>query len=320
MVYNLIILGGGPAGIAAGIYAARKKLKTLLVAESFGGQSVVAAQINNFIGFKSISGIEIKNILEEHLSSYKEGVDIKEGARVEKIEKKENGFVVSANGELFETKTILVALGSSYRKLNIPGEKEFGGRGVFYCSTCDAPLMKNKTAVVVGGGNSGFYAVLDLLPHASKIYVLEYGDAFRADPIYVDKAKMSGKVEFITMVKTLEIIGGSENGFVSAIKYEDRQSKEIKEIKTDGVFVAIGYAPNSDIVKDLVKTNEWGKIIIDHQTQKTSLEGIWAAGDVTDVLYGQINVAIGDAIKAVLNINDYFSALSGYASGGKKSR
>jgi len=305
MLYDLIILGGGPAGIAAGIYAARKKLKTLLIAESFGGQSVVAAQINNFIGFKSVSGIEMKNILEEHLRSHEE-IEIKEGARVEKIEKKENNFAISVNGEQFETKTVLVALGSSYRKLGIPGEKEFTGKGVFYCSTCDAPLMKNKTAVVVGGGNSGFYAVLDLLPHASKIYVLEYGDAFRADPIYIDKAKASGKVEFITMAKTLEIIGGSENGFVSAIKYKDRQNKEIKEIKTDGVFVAIGYAPNSGIVKDLVKMNEWGKIIIDHQTQKASLEGIWAAGDITDVLYGQINVAIGDAIKAVLNINDYF--------------
>jgi len=305
MLYDLIILGGGPAGIAAGIYAARKKLKTLLIAESFGGQSVVAAQINNFIGFKSVSGIEMKNILEEHLRSHEE-IEIKEGARVEKIEKKENNFAISVNGEQFETKTVLVALGSSYRKLSIPGEKEFTGKGVFYCSTCDAPLMKNKTVIVVGGGNSGFYAVLDLLPHASKIYVLEYGDAFRADPIYIDKAKASGKVEFITMAKTLEIIGGSENGFVSAIKYKDRQNKEIKEIKTDGVFVAIGYAPNSGIVKDLIKTNEQGKIIIDHQTQKASLEGIWAAGDITDVLYGQINVAIGDAIKAVLNINDYF--------------
>jgi len=305
MLYDLIILGGGPAGIAAGIYAARKKLKTLLIAESFGGQSVVAAQINNFIGFKSVSGIEMKNILEEHLRSHEE-IEIKEGARVEKIEKKENNFAISVNGEQFETKTVLVALGSSYRKLGIPGEKEFTGKGVFYCSTCDAPLMKNKTVIVVGGGNSGFYAVLDLLPHASKIYVLEYGDAFRADPIYIDKAKASGKVEFITMAKTLEIIGGSENGFVSAIKYKDRQNKEIKEIKTDGVFVAIGYAPNSGIVKDLVKMNEWGKIIIDHQTQKASLEGIRAAGDITDVLYGQINVAIGDAIKAVLNINDYF--------------
>ena len=315
-MYDLIIIGGGPAGVAAGIYAARKKLKTLLVAESFGGQSVVAAEINNFIGFKSISGIELKNVLEEHLRA-QEDIEIKEGARVEKIKKFDAGFLISAGGEQFETKTVLVALGSSYRKLGISGEKQFGGKGVFYCSTCDAPLMKNKTAVVVGGGNSGFYAVLDLLPHASKIYVLEYGDAFRADQIYINKAKKSGKVEFITMAAAKEITG---EDFVSTIKYEDRASGETKELKTDGIFVAIGYAPNSGIVKDLVKLNQNSQIIIDHQTQKTSCDGIWAAGDVTDVLYGQINIAIGDAIKAVLNINDYFSALGGSASGGKKSQ
>lgn len=313
MIYDLIILGGGPAGIAAGVYASRKKLKTLLIAESFGGQSVIAAEINNFIGFKSITGIELKNILEEHLRSH-DGVEIKEGSRVDKIEKSNAGFSVFAGNESFETKTVLITLGSSYRKLGISGEKEFEGKGVFYCSTCDAPLMKNKTAVVVGGGNSGFYAVLDLLPYASKIYVLEYGEEFRADPVYIDKAKTSGKVEFINMAMTKEIIGEAPEGeqapygagFVSAVKYEDRKSGGIKELKTDGVFVAIGYAPNSVIAKGLVDMNEKGKIVVNCKTQQTSCSGIWAAGDITDVLYGQINVAIGDAIKAVLNINDYF--------------
>ncbi len=302
-MYDLIILGGGPAGIAAGIYASRKKLKTLLLAESFGGQSVIAAQINNFIGFKSISGIEFKNVLEEHLR-LQEDIEIKEGieGQVEKIGKSGAGFLVSAGGESFETKTVLVALGSRYRKLNIPGEEKFGGKGVFYCSICDAPFMKDRIAVVVGGGNSGFYAILDLIPYASKIYVLEYDDTFRADPIYIDKAKASGKVEFITMAKALEIVG---NNFVSAIKYEDRKNGEIKELKTDGIFVAIGYQPNSGLVKELVETNEQGEIVVNCKTQQTSLEGIWAAGDITDVLYNQINVAIGDAIKAVLNIYDY---------------
>ncbi|MCL5004813.1 MAG: FAD-dependent oxidoreductase [Patescibacteria group bacterium] len=226
MIYDLIILGGGPAGVAAGVYASRKKLKTLLIAESFGGQSVIAAEINNFIGFKSISGIELKNVLEEHLRAC-EGIEIKEGIRAEKIDKSGAGFSVLTNqGESFETKTVLITLGSSYRKLGIAGEKEFGGKGVFYCSTCDAPLMKNKIAVVVGGGNSGFYAVLDLLPYASKIYVLEYGEEFRADPVYIDKAKSSGKVEFISMAMTKEIVGSD---FVSSLKYEDRKSGEIKE-------------------------------------------------------------------------------------------
>ncbi|MEK7634411.1 MAG: FAD-dependent oxidoreductase [Patescibacteria group bacterium] len=308
MIYDLIIIGGGPAGIAAGVYAARKKLKTLLIAESFGGQSVIATQINNFIGFKSISGIELKNVLESHLRDQK-GIEIKEGGKISKIEKSAGGFLIfigeampDGRQEYFESKTLLIALGSGHKRLNVSGEKEFEGKGVFYCSICDAPLMSGKTVAVVGGGNSGLYAVLDLIPYAEKIYVLEYSDVFRADPIYIDKAKESGKVEFIAMAKILEITG---DRFVSNIKYEDRNSGEIKELKIGGVFVAIGYAPNSGLVNGLVEINQNGKIIIDHQTQKTSLEGVWAAGDITDVLYGQINIAIGDAVKAVLNINDY---------------
>ena len=300
-MYDLIILGGGPAGIAAGVYAARKKLNTLLIAESFGGQSVIAAQINNFIGFKSISGVELKNILESHLRDQK-GIEIKEGGKVSKIEKSAGNFLISVGEESFESKTLLIALGSGHKKLNISGEKEFEGKGVFYCSTCDAPLMSGKMVAVVGGGNSGLYAVLDLIPYAEKIYVLEYSDIFRADPIYIDKAKESGKVEFIAMAKISEIIGDK---FVSNIKYEDRNNSEIKELKVGGIFVAIGYQPNSLPVKGIVEFNQQEKIIIDCKNQQTSCEGIWAAGDVTDVLYGQINIAIGDAIKAVLNINDY---------------
>lgn len=303
MIYDLIIMGGGPAGVAAGVYAARKKLKTLLIAESFGGQSVIAAQINNFIGFKSISGIELKNVLESHLRDQK-GIEIKEGVRVSKIEKSASEFLISVGEESFESKTLLIALGSGHKKLNVSGEKEFEGKGVFYCSICDAPLMSGKITAVVGGGNSGLDAVFDLIPYAEKIYVLEYSDTFRADPVYLDKAKESGKVEFISMVKISEIIGEK---FVSNIKYEDRNSGEIKELKIGGVFVAIGYQPNSLLVKDIIELNQQGKIIVDCKTQQTSCEGIWAAGDITDVLYNQINIAIGDAVKAVLNINDYLN-------------
>ena len=303
-MYDLIIIGAGPAGIAAGIYAARKKLKTLIISADIGGQPVIASKINNFIGFKSLSGIELKKALEEHLRSY-EGIELKEGQKVSKIEKRGEYFLISTeNGEFFETKTVLLAMGSSPRRLNIPGESKFEGRGVFYCSICDAPLMKDKITAIVGGGNSGFYAVLDLIPYASKIYVLEYNDTLKADPIYIDKARESGKVEFITMAVAQEIIG---NGFVKSLKYQKRDTGENKEISLDGVFVAVGYQPNDSLVKDLVKINGNGRVIINHQTQETSFEGIWAAGDVTDVLYNQINIAIGDAIKAVLNIYDYLN-------------
>lgn len=303
MFYDLIIIGGGPAGVAAGIYAARKKLKTLIIASDIGGQPIIAGEINNFIGHKSISGLELRTMLDGHLRSY-EDAEIKEGIKALKIEKNSKGFSVFTDEEgekFYETKTVLMCAGSSHRELGAPGEEKFKGRGVFYCSTCDAPLMKGKTVAVVGGGNSGMYAVIDLLPYAEKIYILEYTDAFRADPIYIDKINASGKAEFIKMAAVKEIFGDK---FVSGLNYEDRKSGEIKKIELGGVFVAIGYKPNSALAKGLADINQAGKIVVDCETQKTSCEGLWAAGDVTSVLYNQINVAIGDAVKAVLNIYD----------------
>lgn len=305
MTYDLIIAGGGPAGIAAGIYAARKKIKTLLITDTFGGQAVIAGKIENFIGFKSISGVEMAKKLEEHLRT-QEGIEIKDGRKISAIEKQSGFFSIKTDREeFFKSKTLLISLGSHYRRLKIPGEKEFEGKGIFYCSVCDAPLMKNKTAVVVGGGNSGFDAVADLLPYASKIYLLEFSDAPKGDALTLEKLKTSEKLEIITMANAKEITGEK---FVGALKYEDRKTGEIKEIKTDGVFAAIGYEPNTDLVKNLTKTDEKGKIIVDCKTQKTSCEGAWAAGDTTDVLYNQINIAIGDAIKAVLNIYEYLKS------------
>jgi alkyl hydroperoxide reductase subunit F len=298
-MYDLIILGGGPAGAAAGVYAARKKIKTLLLTQSFGGQFIIAADIKNFIGFKSISGVELAKRLEEHLSD-QDGIEIKSGVSISKIEKTKHGFKVFADAsQVFETRTIFLALGSRYRRLKVAGEDKFEGKGVFYCSICDAPLLKGKTAAVVGGGNSGFEAAIDLLPYASKIYLLEYTDTLRADLVSQEKVKASGKAEIITMAEVLEIFG---DRFVSGLKYKDRASGEAKELKLNGVFVAIGYQPNSDLVKDLVDLDRSGKIIVDCKNQRTSCEGIWAAGDISDVLYNQINIAIGDAIKAVLNI------------------
>lgn len=302
MLYDLIIIGGGPAGIAAGIYAARKKIKTLLITDSFGGQSVVASNIQNFICFKSISGFELAKLLEDQLRAQVD-IEIKDQALASQIEKKDNGFLVKTNkDETFETKTILLALGSCYRKLNVAGEDKFRGRGVFYCATCDAPLMKNKVVAIVGGGNSGFESAIDLLPYAAKIYLLEYTDTFRADLITQEKVKKSGKIEAIMMAAVQEISGDE---FVKGLKYQDRQTGEVKELSLEGVFIAIGYQPNSEIVKGLVELNKAGEVTADCKTQKTSLEGIWAAGDISDCLYHQNNIAIGDAIKAVLNIYDY---------------
>lgn len=301
-MYDLIVIGGGPAGVAAGVYAARKKMKTALVTDSFGGQSLVSADIQNWIGDVSLTGLELAQKLERHLKA-QEDIDVTDGDLVVRIEKSEGGFrVATKQGKPLETKMVLMTLGSRRRRLGIPGEDKFEGKGVVFCSTCDAPIFKNKATAVVGGGNAGLEAVRDLLPYASKIYLMVRSDALKGDPITQDTVQQSPKVEIIYNAETQEILG---DGFVTGLKYKDKASDELKELKLDGVFVEIGSVPNSELVKNLVKLNEWGEIAVDHKTQRTSLPGIWAAGDVTDVLYKQNNVSVGDAVKAVLNIYDY---------------
>jgi len=302
-MYDLIIIGGGPAAASAGVTAARKKLKTLVISQAFGGQWIVAEKIQNFIGFESISGLELAKALEKHLRA-QEGIEVKSQITVSKIAKSAEGFSVETDkGETFETKTLLVASGARYRKLGIPGEKEFEGRGVFYCATCDAPLMKNKSVAVIGGGNSAFGSAESLLPYASKIYILDRSEIPSADPITQDRIKNSGKAEIIGASVAQEITGDK---FVKSLKYQNLSTKEIKELAVEGVFISIGHEPNSDIIKNLVQINDRFEIIVDPKTQKTSLEGIWAAGDITDTPYKQGTVAAGDAMKAALNIYDYF--------------
>lgn len=303
-MYDIVIVGGGPAGVAAGVYAARKKIKSALIADSFGGQSLVSADVQNWIGTKSISGFELAKALEEHLRA-QEDIEILDGDLITAVVKKDGFFEVKTReGKILETKTILVASGSRRKKLGVPGEKELDGRGVAYCSTCDAPVFKDKIVAVVGGGNAGLEAVLDLFPYASKIYLLEFTDTLKGDPLTQEKIKTNPKVEIVFNSKTLEILGDK---FVNGLKYEDQKTKEVKELKLDGVFVEIGFIPNADFVKDLVELNKFGEIVVDHKTQATSCLGIWAAGDVSDVLYKQNNISAGDAIKAVLNIYEYLN-------------
>lgn len=300
-MYDLIIIGGGPAGVAAGIYASRKKIKALLITKEIGGPWVVSDKIENFVGFKSISGLELAKALDEHLKSQAEPIEIREGVLAASIKKTDFGFeVIDSKGAGYQTKYVLITSGSGYRKLNVPGEKEFEGKGVFYCSTCDAPLMKNKKAAVVGGGNSGLEAAIDLLPYASEILIFEAMPDLKGDAVYQEKLKKDSKVKIFTGVKITEIFG---NEFVSGLKYNDANGEE-KNTDVSGVFVSIGYKPNADLTDNLVELNNKGEIIVDHKTFQSSAKGIWAAGDVADGLYNQINTAIGDAINAVLNINE----------------
>jgi len=308
-MFDLIIIGGGPAGVTAGVYAARKKINVAIIAESFHGQSVGAGEIQNWIGMKSVSGYDLAKMMKEHLFVYKDAIEIVEGEKVVKVEKAAKGFkVFTESGKKFETKTILAASGGGHRRMNVPGEKELEGKGISYCSTCDAPIFKGKDVAVVGGGNAGLETVVDLMNYAKKIFLLEYADMLKGDQVTQDKIKKDPRVEIIMNAETLEVVG---KDFVSGLKYKDRKSGKVSELKLDGVFVQIGMSPNSYFVKDLMELSKFGEIIVDHRTQAASVPGIWAAGDVTDNLYRQNNIAVGDAAKAVLNINDYLIKSSG---------
>ncbi len=303
-MYKLIILGGGPAGISAAIYAARKKIEAAIITDSFGGQSVVSDDIKNWIGEKSISGYDLGRKLEAHLKD-QEGIDIIEGERAIEVRKNEDGSftVKTESGKELTTATILVATGGRHRRLNIPGESKFEGKGVVFCATCDAPLFRNKEVAVIGAGNAGLEAVQDLIKYASNIKLLVRGDKIKGDPLTFEEIKKSEKVEIIYNAEPAEVLGET---LVSGLKYKDLLTGEMKEISLQGIFVEIGYVPNSEMVKGLVDIDERGQIMIaDFKTNQTSQKGIWAAGDVANTLYNQNNVAAGDATRAALNIYDY---------------
>jgi NADH-dependent peroxiredoxin subunit F len=304
-MYDLLIVGGGPGGVAAGVYAARKKINAILITDSFGGQSLVSNDIQNWVGTKLISGLKLAEQLEEHLRA-QEGIEVADGDLILRVEKLPAGQfkATTQSGRTIETRFILVATGSRRRKLGVPGEKELDGKGVVYCSTCDAPLFGGKTIAVVGGGNAGLEAVLDSLPYASKIYLLERSGVLKGDAVTQEKIKANPKAEIMLNAETLSILG---EGFVTGLQYRDTARGTEGELQLDGVFIEIGALPNSDFVKGIVNLNPLGEIVVDHRTQQTSDPGIWAIGDVSDVLYKQNNISAGDAVKAVLNIYERIS-------------
>lgn len=301
MNYDLVIIGGGPAGAAAGVYAARKQIKTALIAESFGGQSIESNEIQNWIGTVAISGMDLAKSLKEHVKFYADNVvDIREGELVEKIEKSDDGFKVFSTKSEYSTKKILIATGGSRRKLEVQGAKEFEGKGITYCASCDGPFFAGKDVVVIGGGNAGFESALQLLAYCKSVTLLSRSE-FRADPVTVEKAISNPKMKAIPHATPIEIKG---NGFVKSIFYETTQPfVDDMEIPTDGIFVEIGHVPATDFAQTAgVEMDELNRIKIDHKTQRTSVPGIWAAGDCTDTLYHQNNIAAGDAVKALEDI------------------
>lgn len=299
--YDLIIIGGGPAGITAGIYGARQRLKTLLITKDFGGQvTKKAVPIENYPGFKEISGLDLIQKFKEHLKKFE--IEIEKDSVV-KIEKTDKDFrILTENKKQFEAKAVIIASGADPRPLKVPGEKEFIGRGVSYCTVCDASLFNNKTVAVIGGGDSGFEAAIALSKWAKKIYILEYGEKVKADIENQEKVKKTEKAKVITNTALKEIQGDK---FVSSIIYEDRKTGEKKKLKVEGVFVEIGLNPSSAFAKDLVDFNERCEIKIDFETYQTKTPGLFAAGDVNIGKVKQIITACGEGAKAALAAYEY---------------
>jgi alkyl hydroperoxide reductase subunit F len=298
-MYDLIIIGGGPAGTAAAVYAARKQLKTLLIVKEWGGQSTVSDDIQNWIGTPHISGIKLAEALKSHVLEYKSDIlEIAEGNYVTNISGTEGNFTVTLEGGATKNgKTILIATGSSRRKLEIPGANTFENKGITYCASCDGPLFGGMDVVVVGGGNAGFESAAQLLAYCKSVTLLSRSEP-RADEITVKKLLEKPNFKLVTFATPKEITGSV---FVESITYTDKDGKDTT-LPVAAVFVEIGQIPATDFAKDLVKRNELNQVIIDPRTQETSTKGVWSAGDCTDVLYHQNNIAAGDAVRALEDI------------------
>lgn len=299
-IYDLIIVGAGPAGITSAIYARRQNLKTLVITKDFGGQmGRKAVDIENYPGFKKIKGPELINRFKEHLKAT--NAEIKIG-QVDKITKENNIFCVSTLEEKFFSKAVILASGADPRPLEVPGEKEFIGKGVSYCAICDGPIFRNKTVAVIGGGNAGFESAIFLSNYAKKIYILEYSSQVSADEVNQETVQKTGKVEIITNAKVKEIKG---DNFVNALVYEDLKTKEEKILKVDGVFVEIGSQPATSYAKGLVDFNERDEIKVEFETCETKTPGLFAVGDLNVGRFKQIITACGEGAKAALAAYNY---------------
>lgn len=301
MVYDLAIIGGATSGLTAGIYAARKKLNAIILTKEVGGQSIQTESIENFPGFENISGTDLIGKIKAQVLKY--GLPIKSGAGVISVSKKDDMFEIETDkNEKITAKSVIIATGKNPRRLNVVGEKEFENKGVVYCSTCDAPLFGGKDVVVAGGGNSGLGSAFDLLKYANKIFVMESMDKIKGDELLQEKLKASGKVVFMTSVDIKEIKGSK---FLEEIIYLDKKTGEEKTLKAQGLFVSIGWSPSSSFVKGFVDRNEYDEIIINQKTNETSVKGVFASGDVTDIKYKQCVIAASEGAKATLSAYDY---------------
>ena len=301
--YDLAIIGGGPAAVAAGVYASRKRLKTLFITKEFGGQSTVSTDIQNWIGTSSISGAKLAESLKEHLKAYaQDTVTIVEGVLAKNVEKTAIGFKVKTENDSYEAKTVLIATGSRRRRLGGPGADKFEYKGIVYCASCDGPLFAELDVIVIGGGNAGFETAAQLLAYAKSVVLLHRKEEFKADPVTVKKVLSNPKMHAVLNAEILEVKGEQ---FVETIVYKEKETGNKVELPAQGIFVEIGSVPSTELVAKLVERDQFGQIIVNPRSQRASITGIWAAGDCTDGLYHQNNIAAGDAVKALEDIYMY---------------
>ena len=301
--FDVLVVGGGPAGAAAAIYAARKGIRTGVAAERFGGQVLDTMAIENFISVKETEGPKLARALEEHVREY--DVDIMNLQRASQlIPAGDDGLhrVQFDNGGELKAKTLILATGARWREMNVPGEQEYRGRGVAYCPHCDGPLFKGKRVAVIGGGNSGVEAAIDLAGIVAHVTLLEFGEELRADAVLQRKLFSLPNVTVLKMAQTTEVKGDGQK--VTGLVYKDRASEEMHSVELEGIFVQIGLLPNSEWLKGTLELSRFGEIIVDAKGQ-TSIPGVFAAGDVTTVPYKQIVIAVGEGAKASLSAFDH---------------
>lgn len=310
MIYDLAIIGGGPAGVAAGVYSARKQLKTIFITKDWNSQSAVSEGIENWIGTVKISGSDLVKNFEKHLKAYSNDIVlIKEGESCEKIERTAGNFKITTSKNSYEAKTILITTGSFRKKLEVIGADKFEHKGLTYCASCDGPLFAGQDVIVVGGGNSAFESASQLLAYCKSVTLINRSDKFRADPVTMETVSKNSHFKIIKNAFPKEVLGEK---FVDGFVYTDTLTKKDTKLDVTGIFVEIGSVPTTYFAKDLVKMDEWQHIIVDPRTQRADLmdggSGIWSAGDCTDGLYHQNNIAAGDAVKALEDIYLFLKA------------
>ena len=299
--YDVLVVGGGPAGSAAAIYAARKGIRTGVIAERFGGQVMDTLGIENFISVEHTEGPKLVQALEQHVKSYE--VDIMNLQRATALRKSDNGVELElANGAILKSKSVIISTGARWREMNVPGEQEYRGKGVAYCPHCDGPLFKGKRVAVIGGGNSGVEAAIDLAGIVSHVTLIEFDSKLRADAVLQTKLNSLPNVTIIKSALTKEVLGDGSK--VSGLRYQDRTNDSMQTLELEGIFVQIGLLPNTDWLKGTIELSKHGEVIVDAKGE-TSLAGVFAAGDCTTVPYKQIIIAMGEGAKASLGAFDY---------------